>query len=87
MKNNTTGGLRMINNRFHEEQIISILKEQQAGLSLANICRKYGCGQSLLEDWKLKYCARLGEESNQLHINPQTPQSQQQLQPIPHSKP
>lgn len=41
--------------RFTEEQIITILKEQAAGLPITDICRKYGCGQSTFFKWKNKY--------------------------------
>jgi len=32
----------MKRSRFNEEQIISILKEQEAGLGTADVCRKHG---------------------------------------------
>lgn len=32
----------MKRNRFSEEQIISILKEHEAGISVAKLCRKHG---------------------------------------------
>jgi putative transposase len=32
----------MKRNRFSEEQIIGILKEQEAGVSVADLCRKHG---------------------------------------------
>ncbi|QFT29458.1 Transposase [Labrenzia sp. THAF82] len=32
----------MKRSRFSEEQIIGILKEHQAGISAAELCRKYG---------------------------------------------
>jgi hypothetical protein len=33
----------MKRNRFSEEQIIGILKEHEAGVSVADLCRKHGC--------------------------------------------
>ncbi len=33
----------MQRSRFTEEQIIGVLKEQQAGVSVVDLCRKYGC--------------------------------------------
>jgi putative transposase len=41
--------------RFTEEQIVNILKEHESGLSIAEVCRKYGCGQSTVFKWKNKY--------------------------------
>ena len=32
----------MKQSRFSEEQVIGILKEHQAGISVAELCRKYG---------------------------------------------
>lgn len=32
-------------NRFSEEQIIGILKEHEAGVSVADLCRKYGVSE------------------------------------------
>jgi putative transposase len=29
--------------RYSEEQIIGILKEAEAGISVPELCRKYGC--------------------------------------------
>ena len=34
--------LNMRRSRYREEQIIGILKEHQAGLPAAELCRKYG---------------------------------------------
>ena len=52
--------------RFSEEQIINILKEQEAGLSVADICRKYGCGQSTFFKWKAKYAGMQVSEVKRL---------------------
>ena len=52
--------------RFSEEQIINILKEQEAGLSVADICRKYGCGQSTFFKWKAKYAGMQVSEDKRL---------------------
>ena len=45
----------MKRNRFSEEQIIGILKEHQAGLSAAEICRKYGISDATFYNWRNKY--------------------------------
>ena len=33
--------------RFTEEQIVSILKEQQAGAKVMDLCRKYGISDAM----------------------------------------
>ena len=41
--------------RFSEEQIIGILKEHQAGISAAELCRKYGVSDATFYKWRSKY--------------------------------
>lgn len=41
--------------RFSEEQIIGILKEHQAGLSAAELCRKHGISDATFYKWRAKY--------------------------------
>jgi putative transposase len=38
-----------------EEQIIWILKEHQAGIGLADICRKHGISDATFYNWRSKY--------------------------------
>ncbi len=45
----------MKRSRFSEEQIIGILKEHQAGLSAAEICRQYGISDATFYNWRNKY--------------------------------
>ena len=40
---------------FSEEQIIGILKEHQAGMPVADICRKHGISDATLYTWRSKY--------------------------------
>jgi len=40
---------------FSEEQIIAILKENQAGIALADICRKHGISDATFYAWRSKY--------------------------------
>ena len=41
--------------RFKQEQIIPILKEAEAGVSVADLCRKYGISDGTFYNWKAKY--------------------------------
>jgi len=41
--------------RFTESQIIGILKEQQAGKSVNDLCREHGISQATFYNWKSKY--------------------------------
>jgi putative transposase len=41
--------------RFNEEQIIAILKEHEAGIAVAELCRKHGVSDASIYKWKAKY--------------------------------
>jgi putative transposase len=45
----------MKRSRFSEEQIIGILKEQEAGAKTADVCRKHGISDATFYKWKAKY--------------------------------
>ena len=45
----------MKRSRFNEEQIIAILKKQEAGLGTADLCRKHGISSATFYKWKAKY--------------------------------
>ena len=45
----------MKRSRFTEEQIIGILKEQEAGAKTADVCRKHGVSEATFYKWKAKY--------------------------------
>jgi putative transposase len=49
--------------KFTESQIIGILKEQEAGKKVAEICRAHGISQPTFYGWKSKYS---GLEINQV---------------------
>ena len=45
----------MKRSRFTEEQIIAILREQEAGVPTADVCRKHGVSSATFYKWKSKY--------------------------------
>ena len=45
----------MRSSRFNEGQIIGILREQEAGSSTADVCRKHGISGATFYKWKSKY--------------------------------
>jgi len=41
--------------RFKEEQIIRILQEAEAGVAVADLCRKHNCSEQSFYRWKAKF--------------------------------
>lgn len=53
----------MKRSKFTASQIIGILKQQESGRNVGDICREYGVSQATFYNWKSKYG---GMEVNQL---------------------
>jgi putative transposase len=44
-----------MNKRLTESQIVGILKEAASGISVPEVCRNHGVGQSTFYKWRSKY--------------------------------
>lgn len=56
----------MKRSRYTEEQIIGILKEVEAGLKVAEVCRKYGLSSWTVYAWRKKYQGMSVSEAKKL---------------------
>lgn len=45
----------MKRSKFSEEQIVAILREQEAGTKTADLCRRHGISSATFYAWKAKY--------------------------------
>jgi putative transposase len=52
--------------KYSSEQILAILKEQEAGTPVADLCRTYGMHQETFYAWKRKYTGMQGGDVQKL---------------------
>ena len=45
----------MKRSRFTQDQIIGVLKEHQAGIPTAELCRKHGISDATFYNWRSRY--------------------------------
>lgn len=53
-------------NRFTEQQIIGVLKEAEAGMKVAELCRKHGISEATYYNWKAKFGGMTVSEAQRL---------------------
>jgi putative transposase len=58
----------MKRSRFSEEQIIAILREQEAGAKTADVCRKHGISDATFYKWKAKYGGMKVSDARRLKV-------------------
>ena len=58
----------MKRSRFSDEQIIAILKEQEAGMPTADVCRRHGISPATFYKWKAKYGGLEVSEAKRLRL-------------------
>ena len=51
---------------YTEEQIVSILKEAEAGIAVGELCRKYGISDATYYNWKAKYAGMTASDVKRL---------------------
>lgn len=58
----------MKRSRFSEEQIIGILREQEAGAKAADVCRRHGISTATFFKWKGRYGGLEVSEARRLKL-------------------
>jgi putative transposase len=56
----------MTHSRFSEEQIIAILKQHEAGVSVPDLCRMHGISDASIYQWKAKLGRTVVREAKRL---------------------
>src|ERR1700712_142953 len=56
----------MKKSRYTQEQIIAVLKQHQAGVPTAELCRKHGISEATFYNWRSRYGGMEGSEARRL---------------------
>ena len=54
--------------RFTEDQIIGVLREHEAGVKTADLCRKHGISDATFYNWKAKFGGMTVSETARLRM-------------------
>jgi putative transposase len=54
--------------RFSEEQIIGILKQQEGGLTVAEVCRQHNVSEASFYAWKSKFGGMSVSDAQKLRV-------------------
>lgn len=58
----------MRSKRFSEEQIIGILKENEAGIPVKDLCRRHGVSEQTVYRWRRKFGGMDVQEARRLKV-------------------
>ena len=58
----------MKKSKYNETKILAILKEAEAGMTVAEISRKYGISNGTFYNWKSKFAGMSGSEIRRMRL-------------------
>ena len=58
----------MKRSRYSEEKIIEILRENEAGMTVADLCRKHGMSSATFYGWKAKFGGMDASDAKRLKV-------------------
>ena len=59
----------MKKSRFSEEQMIGMLKQHEAGVKTADVCREHGISAAMFYQWKQKYVGMDGNKAQRVEAD------------------
>jgi len=65
--------------RYTEGQIITVLREQESGVKVTELCRKYGISEQTFYRWRIKYGGMSVSEARRLKVLEEENQRMKQI--------